>query len=62
MKFNRSDRGVVIVNREEVEVFGLEHLVLLREDEHDAPQVTDQPSIDRLVTTVRRHEDVGDLR
>ena len=62
MKFNRSDRGVVIVNREEMEVFGLEHLVLLREDEHDAPQVADQPSVNRLVSTVRRHEDVGYFR
>ena len=59
MKFNWSDRGVVIVNREEMEVFGLKHLVLLREDEHDAPQVADKPCVNRLVSTVRRHEDVG---
>ena len=56
-----SDRSVVIVYREEVEVLGLEHLVLLREDEDDAPQVTDQPSVNRLVATIGRHEDVGDF-
>lgn len=44
-----------------MEVLGLEHLVLLSKDEHNAPQVADQPRINRLVAAVGRHEDVGDL-
>ena len=44
-----------------MEVLGLEHLILLREDEYDAPQVADQPRVYRLIPAVGRDEDVGDF-
>ena len=44
-----------------MEVAWLKHLVFLSKDEHDAPEVRDQPSVDRLVASVGRYEDVGDL-
>ena len=60
MRLDRSsDRLVVAVDRKQVEKLGIKHLVLLCKDEHDAPQVADKPSVNRLVSTVRRHEDVG---
>ena len=36
----------VVVDGEEMEVFGVEHLILLRKDENDAPEVRDKPCVD----------------
>ena len=44
-----------------MEVLGLEHLVLLSEDEDDAPEVADEPRVDALVAAIRGHQNVGDL-
>ena len=51
----RSHVRIVVTDGEEVEVFGLEHLILLCVNEHDSPQVRDEPRVDRLVASVRRH-------
>ena len=45
-----------------MEVFWLKHLVLLGEDEDDAPKVGDQPCVDRLIAAIGGHKDVGNLR
>ena len=37
--YSLSDSGIVIVDREQMEVLRLVHLVFLREDEDDSPQV-----------------------
>ena len=52
---------VVVADGEEVEVFGLEHLVLLCVDKYYAPQVRDKPCVDRLVASVGRHKNVWDF-
>ena len=44
-----------------MEVLWIVHLVLLGEDENDAPQVRDQPRVDGLVAAVRRDQNVWDL-
>lgn len=57
-----SDTLAVVADGEEMEVFGIKHLVLLCECEDDSPQVTDQPRVNALVASVRRHQNVWDFR
>ncbi len=44
-----------------MEVLGLEHLVLLSEDEDDTPEVADEPRVNALVAAISGHQNVWDL-
>ena len=52
---------VVAIDGEKMEKLWVEHLVLLGENEDDAPKVGDKPGIDALVAAVCSYEDVRNL-
>jgi hypothetical protein len=53
---------MISVYGKQLELVVIEHLVLLRKDEDQAPEIRNQPRINRLVASIRRHQNLGHRR